>query len=915
MSLIATLSQAPVLRVNRITRFVWGGDSLAWRPKGFVITPRSLSKAPKGWGLPNAISPEGVPYGTPGGPIKQVMINRLKYNNYPDKLVEEIVRRAGLDDVQISQLEDLDYAVNQEMLKLYSNVFEFLTREEYAKVKIRGEQQFEPYFNPLIDEAPREQWYAHRPYVIEYEDLTLKTIFDMCNGYRTEVGRNPVYPVLRGEYTGLAEVVARINKETNVMSHNSNVFPFGYQTYTERYYRHGFVDGTGGENLVILGGSPQGETEDERRAYTGYRASTVWRNSPPHYANIVKDYQPAIELANNSSTTFMQVAYTDATIVRAGSQQEPILPPELPEPISGIECTQVFTKKYDWLATPWASQEVIDIMEGNEVFGHRFYEHPLIGRHWNGDAGTVYFGTNSTFCNYGVEILTNRQFRSTKNDSLLPSAVYWRGRIMSAPYPYASNNAQIIGAAVRLSDATLIVAYMHYPSTVTEKCKLAVCEWGIEKTAYQVYEAREPRTHYVYDVPLDYEGHTEVMTFSPDATKACITFYRFYRNVGAEYITNTTTNFNTGTTDHQDFYNCELEHIEFVNGHFLSRGKESVDIDVSCFAQWNVSEDRWDNFYSLNCDTTYRAHCGYSSDNELVYLRAHVVYDLKVSALPADEDDRFRFSMFGEMIYPDGTRFTYLDASCENQYSTASGVKRIITHFDINKPENIVYTEVSGETYEYSPGHFYPKVSVSVKFRDRVLKHIEDTMPTPKPEYVGTYMTWVPHNKDFSVVGTKDIPQFGFLVYSGDAGGSLMEFKLIQQNTHGDGVGFLATRLPKSNFKAMIFPGSYILNMLYKVADSDNLGGSDNSAYVGPPFMSGTTVSSKPGLPTELVQWEHSYAHLVEFDGEYIVAGCLKMFMGVIEKMKPRDEWFFYDSSLNLKAITQVGDLSQNILP
>ena len=75
---------APEEEVTGITRLVW-------LPEGFVITPRTAG-APDGFGMPP--TPDGK--GTPGGPLKQVIINRFKDNQYPDAVYRWGMEQAGM---------------------------------------------------------------------------------------------------------------------------------------------------------------------------------------------------------------------------------------------------------------------------------------------------------------------------------------------------------------------------------------------------------------------------------------------------------------------------------------------------------------------------------------------------------------------------------------------------------------------------------------------------------------------------------------------------------------------------------------------------------------------------------------------------------------------------------------------------
>lgn len=308
---------------------------LVWMPEGLVITPRTPS-VPHGYGMPP--TPDGK--GTPGGLLQQVVINRYKNNQYPDALYEQVVREKGGEP-------------NENTVVVCSPFFFMdweLTSEDYGigvtYGKLGKEPEFYPQFKsrwvPNYREPDGGRWFCHRPMHHLKETAFDRAVRDETNRYREEVGQPPLNPPLRGTTYELTAAITYQMKYSKMLTHDWDGYREGYYKLFDRVSsRSGLPFIRIGENLALAPGKPN--TKD-----FGIRVSTNWRNSPPHYANMILSWQ------GDDNTplypTLESHALGDTRITQT------ITPPsETPEELvaAGTGAAQVFWGRLDWLRVGW----------------------------------------------------------------------------------------------------------------------------------------------------------------------------------------------------------------------------------------------------------------------------------------------------------------------------------------------------------------------------------------------------------------------------------------------------------------------------------------------------------------------------------------------------------------------------------
>ncbi len=289
-----------------------GPARLVWLPEGFVITPRTPG-SPDGFGMPP--TPDGR--GTPGGPLRQVIINRFRDNQYPDA----VYRLAG------GAADQMVYAAN-----LFFMDWELQPGELRIGLTLRqGEQQlFLPQFDKrwvsLLREPDSGTWHCHRPQAHLQETPLEALVRQETNLIREEVGRLPLGPPLRGATGELSQNIAYQMRWSGIMEHNSSAFREGHRSFQSRVEERSSMDRTAGENLAI-------QYPADLDAFAVRNIMATWYNSPGHYANMVYDWA-------ESNTHY---AWIDPAVTLAGKATGPT-------GAKGVLGVQIFHGAQEWVA-------------------------------------------------------------------------------------------------------------------------------------------------------------------------------------------------------------------------------------------------------------------------------------------------------------------------------------------------------------------------------------------------------------------------------------------------------------------------------------------------------------------------------------------------------------------------------------
>lgn len=296
-----------------------GSSNLVWLPEGFVITPRTAA-APDGYGLP----PTQDGYGTPGGPAREVIINRFKGNQYPDA----IFSRLGVK---------LPKGVRAQTNLLCYADWQVAPGSKYLPSVSKGKlvyPQFKSRWAPNFREPEGARWYCHRP-EYAYEPELQAAIRQYTNVERQKVGREALSPPLRGTEGALTEAVTFLNYDSHVGGHDSYQFKPQYESFEYRARAEGRTPAAG-ENVFAT------SAPDFKSAQAARGAVAGWVSSPGHYANMINDWYAdkkawgTVDSSGRSlKGSFISEFETYPYVLGAPTK------PEVP-PLTGAVFTQIF---------------------------------------------------------------------------------------------------------------------------------------------------------------------------------------------------------------------------------------------------------------------------------------------------------------------------------------------------------------------------------------------------------------------------------------------------------------------------------------------------------------------------------------------------------------------------------------------
>ena len=282
---------------------------LVWLPEGFVFTPRTPG-APSGYGMPP--TPDGR--GTPGGPLRQVMVNRFAGNQYPDV---------------VYRIANGDRPGRTTTASLFFMPWELATGELRIGVPLGAgpDAVFLPQFSkrwaPLYREPDSGAWHCHRPQHHLDETSAEATLRRETNLVRELAGKPPLAPPLRGTTGELSQAVAYQIRFSGVVDHDSPTFREGHRTFSDRRGKRSGFAHDAGENLNL----EYPALLDDAAAM---RAVDAWSTSPGHLANMVADWAEEGE----------KHAWIDPCITLGGAAT-----PDTPGALS----VQIFRGAADWV--------------------------------------------------------------------------------------------------------------------------------------------------------------------------------------------------------------------------------------------------------------------------------------------------------------------------------------------------------------------------------------------------------------------------------------------------------------------------------------------------------------------------------------------------------------------------------------
>lgn len=300
----------------------------------------------------------------------------LCYNPFIDETVWRTAKRLGYVDVQV----------------------------KYRQFIVEGGSSYR--LEEVIHEAESGQWYCHWPEELLYDNDAYEMVFYLTNQYRDEVGLPPMHREIRG-FPCLARMGTAENQRAETLFHdNLAEFRQGYEEFERRMKNSASNIDRAGENLAV--GFSAGLAIS-----SGRTLATAWRNSPPHYENMI---DPFWDTGSTSHDIFGGV------IAKATDGEHGSFNP----PIAGGFFGQVFSKRNYWVIAGPVNQRTL---AGRVSFFSR-----------TSPMGAVYYNYNPDLICYSGRLLTIKQITTNAyiyNTALMGAALYYKQSVLFVRVIYA----------------------------------------------------------------------------------------------------------------------------------------------------------------------------------------------------------------------------------------------------------------------------------------------------------------------------------------------------------------------------------------------------------------------------------------------------------------------------------------------
>ena len=834
---------------------------LAWLPEGFVITPRT-TEAPDGYGMP----PTPNRRGTPGGPLREVIINRFQHNQYPDALYDAMGGERSEDTrVCAANLCLMDW--------------EMVPGEFSVGMVIGGkwQSQFKNRFETNFSEAETDTWYCHRPMLEpRAEDVRYVTMRDEANLMRAAAGYPPLGRPIRGMAGILSESPVYMAKFSGTLAHNCYGFREGHQRLFDRgVLRGAFTDGAG-ENLFLSGGVADS-------AFV-LQAMESWRASPGHYSNIIDNWESdgASYAAVDSAARYLDGAAITGRIPAPHDITTPIEP--LVPPTVGSVASQIFLGQDEFVHYGFHGARATDAFGLDPLLTSGYFNSPFQG------------------------VLQVPPGQSRPNPSYRPTQlITFRGVHILVWDEDDGPIAGVLAAAkvtIGARDVLRVISLDRNaaPVIAREPAYIVVrdgllhdfCKTREETARFQI----PADAGYISPVRMSDSGNKAVFCYSVPVP--CLN--RLRPNSGQRIFlannTAVTDVFDESDTDVNKKYmwGCKLVFVEWVAGAgFRQILEQSLGVDTA----YDFPHKTRPNVTST-CQGSYKFLAAYTGES-LVYATVHVDSSLYLSV----EEDEFaprpgrmlRKRSFGKLVFPDGSELVYNDLDiCVHDDAGgtdgAFGTHLQILNLDILNPQDAVYLR-----HEIS-GSLNPVSACSIVSRGKVVKLHEDVIAaTPHDAYYQHFADV----EEYTGVRVQEI-------YLG-----LSPYKRLSDSvkaflTFVPPVTYSSIRLPSAGHQAMLFGVGCLGGAADGIGSSG--GGMDRGydspclhfSQVGPEIVGGNFRS-----------WAEAVS--AHYRGEAIVAGKVTSPFDLPGRGWEGEDAYFHESSLDLKAITGLPDLKQNILP
>lgn len=374
--------------------------AVTWEPEGIVLTPRTEA-VPYGYGFPKrevgVLEGEGLerhftggakinpPFGTVISDkdhefLNQVLLNKFPNNKYLDRSEfivglpneEENLFQIPVENRRLRETLETEHEASHPaswivywppfyfppdaagsvsfwaessdgfkwydgpgLNKQYNFTYKPIKREEgsplYRQFEVEENGLSTVFSTKLIYEEESEEWFCHWPEELLYDNDGYEMLFYMTNQYRAEVGRPPMFREIRGHAETARMALAECQRAKVLFHDNVSLYRQGYKTVTQRCDNAGVLWKNLGENLLISSAVSGYSIEK------GEEVARLWKDSPPHYANMIDAEWDDHSTSHNISG----VAKGSATSAQYTGELDPAA--------SGSFWCQLFTKREYWV--------------------------------------------------------------------------------------------------------------------------------------------------------------------------------------------------------------------------------------------------------------------------------------------------------------------------------------------------------------------------------------------------------------------------------------------------------------------------------------------------------------------------------------------------------------------------------------
>ena len=915
-----------------------GAARLAWIPEGFVITPKSAA-APDGYGMP----PTEDKLGTPGGPLREVIINRYKHNQYPDMLVDAAAEAPPVPpegpvtpegSISSSVAGPRPYAANlfymdwelalsvprptgapavatdptvAEPASSFSigtgtqELWVAQFRKKNDALGTFGSRKVSR-FDTVFREPQDTKWYCHRP-EYGFESSEQRDMRETVNELRAKVMADPplkpLSPPLRGTEGILATTPVYLARMSGVLGHGSPDFREGHKTFEARM---SFRDGLpvyGGENLLAA------TTLADPALTRAAKAVKLLSESPGHYTNMVHDWH-----LDSQAYAAMQSAIGPVNGIRAVQKppydlDSPVAP--LDPPIDGFMASQIFmTHQYFAHFGACGREEEQETGAG----GKKLPRKKRIGV-TDGMSGAAFF---SPFLTYSggdpylrppvfMTFMGRRVYITKQNDQNIVAVL--------AAQHIITDTKEIVRAVVldRPPFFRGVEIKDHDPATRGPAIRLIEGDahdfFSTKKTLHTFYIPA--KTSVMSTVKMSASGKKAVFCYAepvPCLQRFITSSFVINPDIGTEFVVKT----DPEEDMHQDGYPTPFAHQRYVWGeklHFVEWeevvGFRDVVTESLAITPTYRYDPEGETSIITTCQGSYKLFADYDTDEQLVYAKVRVDSEQRsiLSVFGADtKNEQYKRSLRGKIEFPDATElvFSRVDVGSPTLGSASvSGTYRQILWMDIMRPGDVVYLQ-----HDLGGGHMIASAG-TLYSRGKEVKSTADTLKND-----GYDINLIRHRQETDVLIEKG--RIGVLQDVVRQGG-LTPFVSIYDSAQAK------TVISVAPYDANRYspPFAYKARLVAAVTGALNVGG----RYYTEAFGKKDYYFSDLVGPEILFSSPMGFAQAEFYEGEAIVAGEFPApFVGGRKVWGENDDdGFFHESSLDLKEITGIENLKNNILP